>query len=581
MPKNWRWKAYTVVAAVLLAIYLLVPTFFGLADMRQDLEAKGQPVPWYINAFPKNDLNLGLDLQGGIYIEMEVEIDNAIKRKADVFGSDIERTLKEKQIPFEIISQPKGDGILHIRAKSSSDMDRIKGEILTDFKDAMVVTGQTVENDMPTLLLGFNAQYKNYFETKVVDQALETIRNRIDRYGVSEPTITKAGENRVSIELPGITDPDRAINIIKKTGQLEFHIVDETIPQPKLATMIDKVRADNNLSQGYDIEVVNKINELMVADIPEDSEIAYELEREPTTRTIIRGTPYLIKKKADVTGDMLQNATVSVQDNEPYVNLSFDKRGTELFAEVTTNNVNKRLAIMLDGNVMKAPNIKEPITQGRAQITLGYGDYNQVLKEAEDLTLVLQEGALPATMHEATKTVVGPTLGKDSIHKGITASLIAALAVIVFMLIYYNLSGLWADVALVVNLLLILAILALFNATLTLPGIAGIVLTIGMAVDANVIINERIREELRLGKAPKAAVDAGYKHAMSAVVDSNVTTLISGIILYQFGTGPIKGFAITLSIGILTTLFTAVVITKLIFDYRSIKGKHEHTKLSI
>ena len=276
---------------------------------------------------------------------------------------------------------------------------------------------------------------------------------------------------------------------------------------------------------------------------------------------------------------MLQNAMVSVRDNEPYVDLSLDKRGTKLFAELTANNVGKGLAIMLDGNVMKAPVIKEAISQGRAQITLGYGNYHETMKEAEDLTLVLQEGALPATLHEATKTVIGPTLGADSIQQGLRASFYAAIAVFIFMIIYYKLSGLWANMALAVNILLLLAILSLFQATLTLPGIAGIVLTIGIAVDANVIINERIREEIALGRTRKAAVDRGYDNALSAVFDANITTLIAGLILYQFGTGPIKGFAVTLSIGIITTLFTAIVVTRLIFDYRALRGASD--KISI
>jgi preprotein translocase subunit SecD len=229
------------------------------------------------------------------------------------------------------------------------------------------------------------------------------------------------------------------------------------------------------------------------------------------------------------------------------------------------------LAIVLDGYVNKAPVIEEPILSGEARITLGYG-YEETEKEARALSIVLREGALPATLTEATKSVVGPTLGKDSIRQGIEASLIAAVAVVLFMILYYKVSGLFADIALFVNVILLLSLLSVFGATLTLPGIAGIALTVGMAVDANVIINERIREELRRGRTPKSAVENGYKGAMSAVIDSNLTTLISGIVLYQFGTGPIRGFAVTLSIGILTTLFTAIVITKTIFDYRAFRG---------
>jgi preprotein translocase subunit SecD len=276
---------------------------------------------------------------------------------------------------------------------------------------------------------------------------------------------------------------------------------------------------------------------------------------------------------------MLQDARVSIYNNEPHVTLTFDKTGATLFGDLTKANVKKRLAILLDGNVNKAPVINEPILTGNAQITLGYGDYQTILKEAEDLSLVLQEGALPASLSEATKTVVGPTLGQASIAAGLKAMLIAAILVIVFMIFYYKMSGLYADIAVILNVLLILALLAIFGATLTLPGIAGIVLTVGMAVDANVLICERIREELRLGKPLKSAIDAGYSNALRAVIDSNITTLIAGIVLYQFGTGPIKGFAITLSIGILTTLFTAIIVTRLIYDYRVIKHKIERISI--
>jgi preprotein translocase subunit SecD len=261
------------------------------------------------------------------------------------------------------------------------------------------------------------------------------------------------------------------------------------------------------------------------------------------------------------------------------VSLTFNDTGAEIFSEVTGNNVNKRLAIVLDDRVSSAPVIKSKIPQGRAQITLGFGDYHSLLREAEDLTLVLREGALPATLVERTKTVVGPSLGKISIAKGIRALLIGGALVVVFMMLYYRLSGVFATVALSINVLMIFAILTLFQATLTLPGLAGIILTLGMAVDANIIVFERIREEIRAGQKPKAAVQAGYDNAMSAIIDSNVTTFLAGIVLYQFGTGPVRGFAVTLMIGIVTTLFTALFVTKTIQNWNVLVRRVE--KLSI
>ncbi|MBU4484722.1 protein translocase subunit SecD, partial [bacterium] len=332
-------------------------------------------------------------------------------------------------------------------------------------------------------------------------------------------------------------------------------------------------RKDNNLPDDFSIATVTRINELVRKTIPEESEVAFQTHYDPVTNKISGGTPFLLKRKAEVTGDMLQNVQVQVHNNEPYVSLVFNKMGTKLFGDVTKNNVGKRLAIMLDGRVDKAPVIRDAILSGHAQITFGMGTYNNLMREAEDLVLILQEGALPASMTEATKTVVGPSLGQDSINKGIKSIAIGGFLVVLFMFIYYRLSGALANLALVLNIIFIMALLALFQATLTLPGIAGIVLTIGMAVDANVIIFERIREEIKLGKTARAAIDSGYSNAMRAILDANITTLIAGVVLYQFGTGPIRGFAVTLIMGIVASLFTAIVITRTVYDYFSVKRK--------
>ncbi len=579
MPKSWKWKFYSVIAACLVGVYLLVPTVFKFDAKRVAFENNGQSVPWYIKAFPKKALNLGLDLQGGIYIEMQVNLDDAIKRKTDIFASDLERFLKEKNLVPLAITQPKGDGVLHVRVATGDEVGTVQRAIDDEYRQVFDKKEVITEDGYPTVVVSLQTQYREWLKDNVTKQALETVRNRIDRYGVSEPSISKQGDDRIAIELPGLSDPDRAISIIKRTGQLEFRLVDETKQQGELEQMIADARKENNIPEGFSAEITAKLNEALASKLPANTEIAFELVRDTVTKKISRGIPYLISKKAEVTGDMLQDARVSIENNEPKVSLTFDKTGTDMFGTLTTNNVKKRLAILLDGNVNKAPVINEPITSGRAQISLGWGDYQSLVKEAEDLALVLQEGALPASMSEATKTVIGPTLGAESIAAGLKASLLAAILVISFMIFYYKAGGLYADIAVILNVLLILAVLSIFGATLTLPGIAGIVLTVGMAVDANVLICERIREELRSGKPLKSAIDAGYSNALRAVIDSNITTLIAGVVLYQFGTGPIKGFAITLSVGILTTLFTAIVVTRLIYDYRVIKQKATHISI--
>ena len=366
------------------------------------------------------------------------------------------------------------------------------------------------------------------------DRALEVIRNRIDEFGVREPSIQKQGEDEVVVQLPGVTDRHRAIELIGKTALLEFKLVSP------------------------DIE---KLKQAMEGKVPEDLEFKYTTED---------NEPLLLEKKAVLTGDALTNASVQFSQsefNQPVVSLQFNAEGAKKFAEITTNNIGRRLAIVLDGKVQSAPNIKEAIPSGEAVITGRF-----TIEQAQDLALVLRVGALPAPMHIEEERTIGPLLGQDSINKGIKASIIGSMLVFGFMVVYYLLAGVIADIALLLNLLMILGGLGmlpiLFNisATLTLPGIAGIVLSLGMAVDANVLINERVREELTTGKNLRAAIANGYSKAFSAIFDSNLTTLIAALLLFQFGTGPIRGFAVTLTIGLIASMFTAIVVTRTILE---------------
>ncbi len=359
-----------------------------------------------------------------------------------------------------------------------------------------------------------------------VERAVEVIRNRIDEFGVKEPSIVRQGEDEIVLQLPGVTDRKRALNIIGRTAQLEFKLV---VQDPDL------------------LKLANEGKEL-----PIDYEVLYDED----------GHPYVVEKKALLTGDAVKKAYVSFdQYNQPVVSIEFTPEGSRKFAKITGENIGRNLAIVLDGKVQSAPVIQERIEGGRAMIS---GRFTPA--EAQDLALVLRVGALPAPMHIVEERTVGPLLGQDSIRKGIKSALIGAVLVFVFMLVYYGLPGLIADLALLFNVLIILGGLGLFKATLTLPGIAGIILTLGMAVDANVLINERIKEELRAGNPIKTAIRAGYEKAFLTIVDSNLTTLIAAVMLFQFGTGPIKGFAVTLSIGILASMFTAIVFTRLIFE---------------
>ncbi len=567
MPSSWKWKVALLVALVFLSAYLLVPTFFGFAEKREAATANMEKLPWYFSVFPDKGINLGLDLQGGIYLEFEVDPSAAVANKVDMIISDFERYFQKNDTKFERISQDPKTNEIVITGLTGDGLSLATGYVREYYLNELT----RKDSQAAELRFALGKEFADRLREMAIKQSLEKVRNRIDRFGVTEPSIQKIGANRISVELPGIKDPDRAINIIKQAGLLEFKIVSEAVKDADLVQMISTARKDGNLPEDYSAETVAKLNDALSSKLPQDTVIAFELQVDPVTRKTIGGTPYVLSRKAEVTGDMLKDAAVDVQSNEPYVKLTFDARGAQQFGDTTAANVGKKMAIMLDGNVMKAPVIREAIRGGHAQITLGYGSFQDLRKEAEDLVLVLQEGAMPARLIEATKTIVGPSLGADSIRSGVFATVLGAIVVCIFMLIYYKGSGVIANAALAFNLLFLLAALALFQATLTLPGIAGIALTLGMAVDANVLIFERMREEIRNGKSARSVVEAGYGNAMRTIIDANVTTLIAAVVLYQFGTGPIRGFAVTLAIGLAISMFTACVCTKLVYDWLVVK----------
>ena len=395
----------------------------------------------------------------------------------------------------------------------------------------------------------------------ILNQVLEVIRNRIDQFGVAEPIITKQGSDKIVVQLPGLKDPQRAIRVIGQTAQLEFKLVDEyTMQRMDFNVLMQKLIKEGKIKPGADLKKWRKV---LRPYIPKDSEFYFLVEKERRTGKVIR-RPIVLKKQTLLTGKYLKNAQVRINPefNEPYVWLEFDSRGAKIFEQITANNVGKRLAIVLDEVVRSAPVIREKISGGEAQITGSF-----TMEEASDLALVLRAGALPAPVKILQNITIGPSLGKDSIRRGIIAGLIGALAVVLFTSVYYHISGVIAVFALVLNIYFLLALLSAFQATLTLPGIAGIILSIGMGVDSNVLIFERIREELRLGRSSYSAIFQGYSKAFWTIFDAHITVLITSLILFIFGTGPIRGFAVTLSISIVVNLFTAIFVTKLFYEY--------------
>jgi preprotein translocase subunit SecD len=520
-------RALITVVFMLAAIYYLIPSIYP--DMPAQMA----------NLFPKNKIRLGLDLQGGMHLLLEVDTEKAMESSVDRLANSLKESLMEKKVRFRNIESKGGTISIEIASRENrADFDKVLAD---QFPELDIKSYDTVEGRDK---LNLTLKPKRLAEMKktTLEQSLETIRNRIDQFGVTEPEIIPEGEDRILIQLPGIKDPRRAIDLIGRTALLEFKLVDDE----------------------------HNVEDALRGNVPAGS-ILMKAAREGGEKSSgRRDTMYLLKDRTLLTGQSLENAQVKISDRfgEPYVSIKFNPQGAKDFDRITGENVNRRLAIILDGAVYSAPVIKERISGGDAQITGSF-----TMDDAKDLAIVLRAGSLPAPVKILEQRTVGPSLGQDSIEKGILSSLIAFLLVIVFMLVYYKGSGVIANVALLLNCILTLGTLAVFQATLTLPGIAGILLVIGMAVDANVLIFERAREEIRLGKTPRAVIETGYGKAFITILDTHITTLIAAVFLFQFGTGPVKGFAVTLTIGLIYSILTAVFVTRIIFDYLILNRK--------
>jgi len=523
MFQSIKLRVLIAAAVVIASAYFLLPSVWT------EIPA---PVK---NAFLKNRIHLGLDLQGGMHLVLEVDTAKALEGTVERLANSLKDGLMEKRVRFRGVER-KADNTIGVELPSREARADLEKVLADQFPDLEIQSADLADGRERVVLRLREKRVADMKKT-IVDQSLETIRNRVDQFGVTEPEIIPQGDDRILIQLPGVKDPKRAIDLIGKTALLEFKLVDEE----------------------------HSLEEALRGNVPAGS-ILMKGAREGGDRGTgtRRDTWYLLKERTLLTGQSLENAQVKISDRfgEPYVAIKFNSQGARDFDRITGENVNRRLAIILDGAVYSAPVIKERISGGDAQITGAF-----TTEEARDLAIVLRAGSLPAPVKILEQRTVGPSLGQDSIDKGIRSVIIGMILVGVFMVLYYRLSGFVAILALVLNIVILLGAVALFDATLTLPGIAGIVLTIGMAVDANVLIFERAREELRLGKTPRAAIEAGYARAFLTILDTNVTTLLAAVFLFQFGTGPVKGFAVTLSIGIVASMFTAIFVTRIIFDY--------------
>jgi len=520
MSNSLNTRGLVVLFCLLLSLFALVPTL-----MRGDAPA------WWPGTF--GPIQLGLDLQGGMHLVLGVDVDKAVESRIDTIIDQTEVRLKEQDIIYKRVERRQGERLV-IQVYDQDEGRKVDALMKSEFPalEPATITGAGGYIEKHFRLSDDEIEnIKDY----AVRQALETMRNRVDQFGVSEPTLQRQAGNRILIQLPGVDDPDRAISLLGKTARLEFKMVDETA----------------------------NIQEALAGRLPEGSQLLFERSTNRATG-VETEIPLVVSTQTVLTGDLLADANVRIDSrfNEPYVSIDFNAVGARRFDQITAANVGRRMAIVLDDTVYSAPVIRERISGGSAQIS---GSFTS--QQATDLAIVLRAGSLPAPVEILENRTVGPSLGQDSIDSGIKSIWVGALMVLVVIVVYYQLSGLIAISALVMNLFFIAALLSMFGATLTLPGLAGIVLTVGMAVDANVLIFERIREELALGRAPKLAIDSGYSKAFSTIIDANLTTLLAALVLFQFGTGPVRGFAVTLSIGIIASLFTAIFVSRFIFDF--------------
>ncbi|WP_456370634.1 protein translocase subunit SecD [Thermodesulfatator atlanticus] len=551
MSRMLKLKIAVLFILTVLSVLFVLPSFYPNLPS------------WYYKYVYPYRLKLGLDLQGGMHLVLQVDVDKAIENALNASVKDLQQVLIRKGIRATVAESKNPKEVVLVFPNKDA-LARAKKIISDEFSSLKILREE--EGKFPRLVLTLSEKQVAFIKEHAVDQSLEIIRNRIDQFGVTEPVIVKEGENKIVVELPGVKDPERALKLIGQTAQLEFRLVDdEAMSRIDLAGLISKAIAEGRLKPDASREEVNKV---LRPYIPPDTEIYFLVEKDPQTGRVVK-RPLLLKKQVLLTGDMIKDARVRIGGpyNEPYVALEFTDRGARIFERVTGENVGKRLAIVLDGVVRSAPVIREKIAGGQAQITGAF-----TYEEAADLAIVLRAGALPAPVKIVQNITVGPSLGHDSIKRGLISGLVGAAIVLVFMIIYYRFAGFIADLALLLNVLMLLAALSLFQATLTLPGIAGIILLVGMGVDSNVLIFERMREELMLGRSPRSAIFAGYDHAFWTIVDANVTTLITALALFLFGTGPIKGFAVTLSTGVVINLFTSIFATRTVYEFLLAKG---------
>ncbi|MDD2716722.1 MAG: protein translocase subunit SecD [Candidatus Wallbacteria bacterium] len=547
MTANLKFRIMIIFLILGISLWFLFPTARWIYYHKIGRVALDKMSELEIKDLKKGTISLGLDLQGGVDLLYSIDdakmLENMLWKEARSLKDRLERDYtydvkvdvdsKNNDISIQLPEKAKPEELTAMRAV----IDQMSHQ--RQFKKA---SGDEASRKV-TLHMDVNAQQG--YVTDAVDKALEIIRNRVDMFSVSEPAINRVGKSQIGVQLPGVSNVKDAIDIIGTTAQLQFRLV----------------RKENGM--------VQDISSVMQLPTPEqDEEIVYGVLNADDAKTPV----YILKKETLLSGEFLTNATIVFDQmtSRPQVSLAFDKEGGQKFYDITSKYTKWQLAIVLDEKVQSAPVIDEPIPNGNAVIRGNFTD-----EEAKKLAIVLRAGSLPAPLRKDSEITVGPSLGSDSITKGVNAVTLGFIAILIYMIVYYKFSGFLANVALFLNLVITLSVMAVLKGTLTLPGLAGLVLTIGMAVDANILIFERIKEEMRAGKTPRAAIDAGFNRAFTAIFDSNLTTVLSSLVLYLFGTGPIKGFAVTLGIGICASMFTALTVVHVIMESMYASGQRK------
>ncbi len=573
MQKNSSWRFYISLLVILSAVYMLIPTVWTLNHP----DSKGKLPDW----LPKASMRLGLDLQGGIHMVMGVDLDEVVEKQLLLSARNVEKAAGLKDLK---ITADRKRAEVEVVTTNKADLEKFSKTALDQNAFDFVGEGET------SLTLRFqNAVYADV-RGRALEQSIETIRNRIDEFGVAEPIISKKGDSQILVQFPGADDPERLKKLVGETAKLNFHIVPNSATsqdgsrtraymeqQANIVSWIAEVeKAGNYTRDSYTklSEYRDRLNQDLSSKLPENTFIAFERAADPAVIGKFNLIPYLLSSVDYVSGEYIENAQVNLNQGnspmaaqEPIVAFSLNAAGTPIFGEMTRKFVRHQMAIVLDGIVKSAPSIRSAITGGEGIIEIGTGSFDEMMREAKDLSIVLRAGALPATIELQEERVIGPSIGREAIESGKKALVIAAILIFLFMWIYYGWMGLIGNLSTIANIALVFAILGSMDATLTLPGIAGIVLTMGMAVDALIIIFERMREELRAGRHMQQVIEAGFSKALSTILDSNITTAIGAFILLEFGTGSIRGFALTLLIGIVANVFTATFLTRSVVKF--------------